>query len=189
MSERVCRVEGPLSHWVGKDGFNLRSEDEATAIMMIEEGADTHTVTGKEQLLFACIPNGHAKLAIKICKHLGAFFFVEVQEDFGICVGIELVTTCFQVGTKFNVIEDFSVVNDPEGLVFIVDRLITTGKVNDAESSGCKTGDVIHVDAEGIWATVPDQAKHTTEETFVRALAAKINYSCYSTHILVYRVC
>ena len=151
---------------------------------MIEEGADAHAVTGKEQLLLACIPNGHTELTIKIIQHLGAFFFVEVQEDFGICVGIELVSASFQVGTKFNVIEDLSVVNDPQGLVFIVDRLITTGKVDDAEACRCKASDIVHVNAEGIRAAMADQAKHATEETFVRALAAKIDYSCYSTHVL-----
>jgi hypothetical protein len=67
-----------------------------------------------------------------------------------------------------------------------VDRLITTGKVYDAETCRRKASDVVHVNAEGIWATMADQAKHASEETFVRALAAKIDYSCYSTHGFIY---
>ena len=60
--------------------------------------------------------------------------FIQVHDDLGIGVRIEAMTLLFKGRAQFDVIEYLAVETDPDSPVFVVDRLLAAGKVDDAET-------------------------------------------------------
>jgi hypothetical protein len=106
-----------------------------------------------------------------------------MHKHFSIGIGIEFVTPRFQAGPEFNIIEDFAIVDDPDGFVFIVDGLITTREVKNTQTNRAHSYRVVEVHTGSVGAAMVDDPKHTTEQTLVGSAIRKINYSGYSTHL------
>jgi hypothetical protein len=60
-----------------------------------------------------------------------------------------------------SMIEDFTVVNDPAGFVFVGHRLMATGHIDDAESAMAQMRPIIVEVAEIVGAAVADLVGHT----------------------------
>ncbi|OPY67409.1 MAG: hypothetical protein A4E63_02259 [Syntrophorhabdus sp. PtaU1.Bin050] len=128
------RVKGPLGCRVGKYGFYLRGENKVIIPLCIKKWSDAHTVAGKKKGLPTTVPDCDSKLSVQIVKHPGTLFFIEMQKHFRIGICREPVTPHFQFRPQLHIIEDFAVINDPEGLIFVVNGLISARKVKDAEA-------------------------------------------------------
>lgn len=80
---------------------------------------------------------------------------------------------------------DLTIENDPDGLVFVRDRLVTGGEVDDAKAAHADADLTIMVDALVIRTAVRDYVAHLAKDGAVGANpVAKLIYSCYSTHEL-----
>src|SRR2546421_5808602 len=91
------------------------------------------TVTRQDKLPRHLVINGQPKHATELLHTIGAHLFIKVNDDFCIRLGIEAVTAAFQLRSKFGKIVDFPVKNDPRAAVFVENRLMASGQVDDAE--------------------------------------------------------
>jgi hypothetical protein len=85
--------------------------------------------------------------------------------------------------TELGIVEDFAVINNPEGLVLVMDRLIPATEINDTQTGMGQAGDPIQIKAEGIRPAVTEKAYHPPQERIGRGIV-KIYYSGNSTHEL-----
>jgi hypothetical protein len=106
-----------------------------------------------------------------------------VDDDFGVCLGIEAVAAGDQAFSEFRVVEYLAIVHDPQGVVFVVDGLVTAGKVDDAQPGVGQSGRPVGVDAGRIGAAVVEESDHPAEGGLVRGGDVKIYYACYAAHL------
>ena len=58
-----------------------------------------------------------------------------MEDGFRVAMGVINVATSFERRSIISVVVDFAVVSDPHRAVFVRQRLMTTGQVNDAQSA------------------------------------------------------
>ncbi len=90
--------------------------------------------------------------------------FVEVNQEFRVRPRIELVPRGLEFTPQLRVIENLPVVDDPEGPVLVVDRLVAALEVEDAQPGGAQTDPLVHVDSEGIGPAVADEREHPSQQ-------------------------
>jgi hypothetical protein len=109
--------------------------------------------------------------------------FVEMDDDLGIRMGIEVVTLLLELGGQLNVVEDLSIEDDLYRLVFIVDRLIPSRQVDDAEAGMGQSYLVMAVVAITIRTSMMHGVYHPFQFTSGGGSAIfKVQYACYATH-------
>jgi len=105
-----------------------------------------------------------------------------MHEDLGVRLRVKPVATPLQFLSQVGIIEDLAVVNDPDGLVFVVNGLITPGQVEDAQPCRAEPNLFVTIDSEGIGAAVSDEPQHTAEEMFLLCGGSMVDDSGYATH-------
>jgi len=119
-----------------------------------------HAVAGQEQFLPAAIPDGQGELAVAPCQTLGAFLLVQVQQNLRIRCRVKAMALLDQSLFQLRVVEDLPVPDDPERLVFIVDRLTPARQVDDAQPHMPQTNPVVEVDPRLIRPPIPNRPHH-----------------------------
>jgi len=76
--------------------------------VIIEERAYAEAVTAEQQALLALVPQRKGKLAIDVFEKIRAAFFVEVDQYFGIRLGVELMPLRLQFLTQFRIVKNFN---------------------------------------------------------------------------------
>jgi hypothetical protein len=89
--------------------------------------------------------------------------FIQVNDHLSIRSGTEPMAFIDQTLAQLPEIVDLSVQDDPDGLVFVVDRLLTRLKVDDAEPSHTHSEISIHEDSLIIRSTMPNTPAHPLE--------------------------
>jgi hypothetical protein len=85
---------------------------------------------------------------------------VEMDDDFGVGVGIKPVTFLLQRSSQFNVIEYLAVEHDPDGLIFVVDRLPSTLEIDDAQARVREPYFIVNVETVTIRTAMMEHADH-----------------------------
>src|SRR5690606_1103943 len=97
------------------------------------ERQDSRTVTHQQQALAISVPERERELAVQLLDEAIAELLVQMDDDLGIGARIEAVPLGFERAAQLDVIEDFAVVDDPDRLVLVVDRLRAAFEIDDAE--------------------------------------------------------
>src|SRR5579862_6193690 len=107
-------VELTADGWMGKESLDFRSKEKCLIRDRIEKRLDTHAIAGSKKLAVASIPDGECPLPIEFADALFALAGIEMKNDF--CVGAcgELMAFGDEFFTQFEVVENFTVVGDPE---------------------------------------------------------------------------
>ena len=144
-------------------------------------------VAGEDQLSFRLVVDGESEHAAQLLDAVGAHVFVEMNDDFGVAVGLEAMALFFELGAEFEEVVNLAVENGPCAAVFVENRLMASGEVDDAESAHAETGAVGDVESLVVGAAVDDLLAHMVHECFGDiALASCANDSSDSTHGLYY---
>ena len=86
--------------------------------------------------------------------------FVEMDERFGVTVRFEAVPAFFQACAQLEVIIDLAVEDDVNRSVFVRDRLVAAGQINDAEPPNRQTNAGLDEVAFVIRPAVPQRLRH-----------------------------
>jgi hypothetical protein len=121
-------------------------------------------------------------LPVEVFKKLRAFFLIEMDQNLRIRVGVKPMATSLQVLPKLWIVEDLPIVNDPDGPIFIVNRLVSTAQVDDAQPGMGKSGVLTKIDPKGIRAPMPEQSQHLPEKLLRRRGRVEVNDAGYATH-------
>ncbi len=148
---------------MSQQGFHFGAEDEPAAGKGVIKRSYAQPVSRQEQLLFTGVPNGDRELAIEVVQAVRAVILVQVQDDFRVAVGGEAMPAPLQFRAQFDVVEHLAVEDDPQAAVFIADRLVAAGEVDDAQAGVAKPHVRIAVHAESVRAAVPNHAQHAQQ--------------------------
>ena len=97
----------------------------------VEQWLDTEAVTGKEEGFAVAIPEGEGEHAAETVDAVFSPGFPSVDDDLCVAAGVEGVTEGLEFWDEFLVVVDFSVEDDTDALVFVVERLLAGGQVDD----------------------------------------------------------
>src|SRR5262249_15800738 len=143
-----------------KDRLDFRTKEQCPARLRIEERPHAQPVSPEEERPLLCVPDGDDKLAIESLEAAGSELLVQVQDDFRISVRREPMAACLQVPSQLDVIEHFAVEDDPQGPVFVGDRLLTGMQIDDAQPCAAEGNPIVGVDAELVGTPVAETRQH-----------------------------
>src|SRR6267378_1162072 len=181
--EEALRVDFGQFRSHGQDRLDLRGEVELIAELRIMQRLLAETISRQDKLPRHLVINGQPKHATELFDTVGTHLFVEVNDDFCIRLGIEAVTAAFQRRAKFGEIVDLPVINDPRSAVFVENRLMASGQVDDAQAAHSESRVVGDEDAFVIGTAVDDLIAHSPHESVGNVARPRCAYhSGDSTH-------
>ena len=110
-SDSKSSARGTPGCW--KDGLDLGRENEDVRIGIVVQRPDAHAVACEKELLSCRIPYGESELAVDPVQAVRTVLFKQVQNDLGIGLGGEAVALLDKLCLELDVIEGFTVENDP----------------------------------------------------------------------------
>ena len=87
---------------------------------------------------------------------------------------------------QFAEIVDFAIADQPQALVFVGQRLVTTGQVDDGETAHADDAVAVVVPTMIIRATVPRDVAHVRHERRIGGTAVEMNDAVDAAHVLVF---
>ena len=119
--EKKTRVSGGLGAGIhgaaGQQGLNLGGEPEGFAVIGVVQGLDAKGIPAQKQAFPDIVPDGKGIHAPQPVHHGLAGFPVEMEQDLGITVGLEVIPPALQPVPQFPIIINFAVEYHPEGLI------------------------------------------------------------------------
>ena len=108
-----------------------------------------------------------------------------MNDHLGITMGSEAVASLEQFIGELTEIVDFTVENHDDRTIFVEQRLVTVGKVDNGQAAVCKSHPGFRVKPSLVGTTMKLGLVHSLQQPLVdRPLLPDIEYSCYSTHVL-----
>jgi hypothetical protein len=125
-------------------------------VLGVEQRLDPEAIAARDQPVISRIPQRKRVLTTKMVEALGAVVFVQVQGDLTVRLRAKPVPALLEFGPDPLEIVELAVDDDMDGLVFIGDRLVTRGEVDDREPRVTQGNPTIGSDPVGasIWAAV-----------------------------------
>src|ERR1700685_724297 len=119
-----------------------------------------------------------AQLQDAIASHL----FVEMDNHFCISLRIEAMTASSEIPAQFRKVVNLPVVDNADSLVFVENRLVTTGQVDDAEPSYPQARPILYENALIVGSTVNDALAHSMDRGSFNSAPFRVDHSHDSTH-------
>src|SRR6516162_9160283 len=113
-----------------EEGLDLRGEGKRSAVPIIVKRLDSEPVPYTEERPGLSIPKGKREHAAKQRDAGSSMLFPGVKNGFGVAVRFVAMSGGFQRRPECGVIEDFAVIGDPDGFVFVGHRLGPAGKID-----------------------------------------------------------
>jgi hypothetical protein len=87
-------------------------------------------------------------------------------------------------GRRLGIVKYFTVKDEPQVFVLIVNRLIASAEIDDAQPRVSQAGVLVPVYTEGVRSTMADASQYAAKEIFrrLRAAIGEIDNSCNPTH-------
>src|ERR1700723_1023989 len=85
-------------------------------------------------------------------------------------------------GAQIGVIENFTVVGDPETAILVGHRLVAGGDIDNAEAAVAEGGEEITIKAGAVRAAGMDDAGHAGEQRVGRGVRGACDESCNAAH-------
>ncbi len=118
----------------GEEGFCFRREVESAVVNGVEERLDAEAIASSEERALDAVHRTMANSPRRCERHSHAHFFVEVKNDFAVRAGAQTMSARFEFLLSGLVVVQFAVHNDAKGFIFVGDRLIPGGEIDDAKA-------------------------------------------------------
>jgi len=161
---------------VNEDRLDLGGKDQGSVPYRVVQRPDAEPVPRNEQALAAAVPERKGKLAVEPRKAGEPILFEQVEDDLRVGVRVEPVPVSDEFLLQLQVVENLAVEDDPEGLVFIVDRLHPALYADNAEAGLAQHGMVVDVQSAFIGTPVAQHAQHGPHARGVEASAFRYPY-------------
>src|SRR5690348_5797933 len=113
-------------------GAQFRGEGESAGFAQAIERLDANSVAGQHQAALAMVPQREGKHSAQIFQQAGPVLFIEMQDNFRVRGGAELVPRV-ELLAEIAIVVDLAVKGDREAAVLVRERLVAAGKVDDAQ--------------------------------------------------------
>jgi hypothetical protein len=145
-----------IDHGMDRKSFDLGAEEKYSSLQTVKQWPNAQSISRDEEFLFYRIPDRDGKLPIEALQTTWTLLLVEVQEYFRIAMCLEVVPVILEFEPQLAVVEDLTVVDDPETLVFCRNGLLTGREVDNAKPRICHSDRIIHINAELVRSAVPN---------------------------------
>src|SRR5205085_775399 len=108
--------------------------------------------------------------------------FVQVNDRFRIARRPQRMPALLEVAPQLLVVVDFAVENDPDGSVFVRDRLVAVIEIDDAEAPHANRHAVADVHTLIVRAAMRHDPAHGTNLVFLNGPSVPANYACDAAH-------
>src|SRR5580700_10985330 len=114
-----------------------------------------------------------------------AIFLVEVNDGLGIALGSITMAARDQSLAQRTVVIDFTVENYPDRTIFVAERLMSVGDVDDAEAAHAEADIALRENAVIVWTAMGHHIAHPSQDDRVGvSVLAELEYSRNATHNL-----
>jgi hypothetical protein len=179
----ALRIELSRELRLREEGFDFRRKQQSLAAGRVEERTDADSIAREKQCTGTAIPDAERPLSVESGDGGRAFFFVKMEDDFGVRLGLKPVTFALEIRAKLDVVEDLSVERDPQRAVFVRHRLAAAGHVDDAQPRVRKSGGRIRVQAAVIRTAMAERGNHAPKAVRVDAMSVCRGDSCNPAHM------
>ena len=147
---------------VRQHALDLGGEDELAVLRRgIIHGLDAEHIAGAEDLLLLRVPDNKGKHAAQLLHKLApAVLLIAVQQHLGVAVRRKGVPRRDKLLAQRLKVVDLAVVDQHKTLVFVVHRLRTVRKVNDAQAAEAERHIRIGIRTRAVRSAVDDQIHH-----------------------------
>ena len=121
---------------------------------------DADAVAGEKQRPGPGVPDREAEHAAQARDGGGSPLLVGVHDRFRVGGGIETVPGGFELAPELTVVVDLAVEDDPDGAVFVVNRLVPSRQIDDAQTPHSQRHAVGRINSLIVRAAVPDDVTH-----------------------------
>ena len=157
-------VDVTLEAAMGKQRFEFRPEEEGAVVEQgVEQRFDAEPVSGEKQGFAVAVPEREGEHAAEAVDTAFAPGFPGVHDDFGVAAGMKRVAQRLQFGDQFLIVVDFTVEDDADAVVFVVERLLAGGQINDRQAAVAKTDAWLDVEAAFVRAAMKLRFVHAVE--------------------------
>src|SRR5215831_15129034 len=94
-------------------------------------------------------------------------FFVEVDDTLSVGFRGEAMATCGQACHELDVVIDFAVEDYPDRSIFVVDRLIAPGEVDNAQATIAETDIASKEESIAVGPTMPERGRHPAQQILI----------------------
>jgi hypothetical protein len=120
-------------------------------------------VAHEHQPLFRSVVERDREHAVQSARELYALLFPEVDDDLGIGIRRETMTLRLELGAQLEVVVDFAVVEDGDGAVFVEDRLMSAGKIDDRQAAHAERHGVLDEVARVVRSAMHHRIAHARD--------------------------
>src|SRR5687768_9947737 len=146
-----------------QDRLQLGGEHELVPAIGVVQGLDAEAIAGKKQLLPPLVPDGKREHPAEPIDTASAEIFVEVNDGFGVAAGLEHVATTLEIAAQLAVVVDLPVEDNPDGPVFVGDRLMAAREVDDAQPAHAERHAVTEIHPLVVRTAVHDRGAHAAD--------------------------
>ena len=165
--EKVIRHRGVidlhLEIRMRQQGLHLGGEDHPASLALVKQGLLAGAIAREQQASAALVPNRQREHAVKAIDGAVAQFLVQVDDHFGVGVGLELVAVRHQLFAQVLEVVNLTVEDRLDQAVLVANRLVgSSTKVDNAEAAKAQAGAPAwrHVGRGMVGSAVPDGIGH-----------------------------
>ena len=186
MAER-CWIQRTLRLTADQQGLDFGAERKRTVVLGVVERLDADAVSGEEQRPAASIPQGDAEHPAEVRERVLAPLLISVHDRLGIGIGVELVPVRGELRAQLAVVVNLPVEDHPDGSVFVANRLVAAGEVDDAQAAHAERRAIRDEHPLVVWPAVTDDIAHLLQparrtRAGVLPLAVRLDETRYSAH-------
>ena len=167
-----------------EQGFRLGAEDEPTPRRFrVIERLLAHPIAGEYQPSASLVPDRERVHAIQGPDEIRTFFFVKMDQAFGIGRRAITVPSRQQTGSYLEFIVELAVIGDPDRAVLIGHRLGASFEIDDGEATMPKRHGTVAVEAIAVRASMCQLGRHPDQEVKVGGKAFAIHETGDPAHV------
>ncbi len=133
---QILRQRRAIELWINpamrQHRFDLRSEQQPLRRQFVVQRLDAQAVARDEERFRVAIPDGKGEHAAQVLHTIRAVLFEEVNDGFGIAVRAVAVAARDELFAQGEMVVNLAVEDDPESAIFIRNRLMSAGNVDNA---------------------------------------------------------
>ena len=162
-------VDLQIDDGMDRESFDLRAKDKYPSLQTIKQWPNAQSISRDEEFLLYGIPDRDGELAIEALQTTWSLLLVEVQKYFRIAMCLEVVPVILEFEPQLAVVEDLTIVDNPETLVFGRNGLLTGREIDNAQPRVCHADRIIHIDSELVRPAVSDHGEHLAKQVLRRS--------------------
>src|SRR6476660_3495767 len=147
-----------------EERFHLRAEVETVLGLGVVERLNADATPSEKQGFRSRVPDGQSEHTPETRNGAAAPLFVGMHDRLGVAVRVERVTRPLEIGAQLLKVVDLAVEHDPDGAVFVVNRLMAGGEIDDAQAPHAECDTVVDPDALVVGAAMTDHVAHSVGE-------------------------